>query len=667
MSNQSLQPPTSSSTSTHTSNSADTDIRAAGVALLAHSDPVRALALVSKAIAGSGVCSGSSDLLDAHVDLLDLRAMLLAALGRFSDALVDANTVVQARPQLSTGYLRAAKILKKQNMDQRAFKVYRIAVQKVSANDPGKKKLEAQFIELATKLGVSVKRQKRKPLEESNKSSAANIQEPSQESLQCSQPDAFNFGPVNLPFEIIQTIFELLPLTDRIKCLRVCCSFRAMLSSNAFLWRTIRISNNRLTDAGFTTLVRRGGAHISSVVLANCAKLSNGALRSLTSTRCAQRLAVLELAGSMRVTADAIANFVTARHSALRRVNLSRTRVDDSGVDAVVNNCRAALRELVLSECADITDGALDGVVADALRGASANGGGGSGGVSQLELLDISRNPQLTDRFVQNAARSFPRLRTANLDGLERATHRAVDALAMHCKELAWLDITGLSFAEAGANDAGNRNSLEVAIIKLASECKGFKALRLAACKYANDGVVDALTVLCSTGIESLEFPQSANITDMSLMRITRRCKSIKALDLSWCPRVTDAGVAMAFDSAFGGLGQQLQRLNLSRNPRVTDKGLLALALAGVRAAAGLVELNISGCEISDAGVAAAFGPAPGTAAAAGEVLSGAAPQQRFAALRVLRIDACPRVGNALVEKLRQWLPRTRVSANLNL
>ncbi|KAI9339338.1 hypothetical protein BDR26DRAFT_919081 [Obelidium mucronatum] len=579
---------------------------------------------------------------------------------------------VKLSPELAIGYLRAATIFKKKNMSEPAFKICRIGLSKIDTKDEDRKALETLYMDLASKLGITLKRAKRKenisppsskrgkiekdPLPNVDGTVAA-TDDPIETEVQTLPPPLpsiiHNFGTHSIPFEIIQEIFEYLPLKEITKCLRLSSQIRAMLSNNKFLWRDLDVSRHwsKVTDVTIASLLMRGRDQVRSIVLQNCSKVTKTGLKAIANSR--SQLSLFELTFNRKVVPESIVSAIRSGSTeSIRRLNLSGTGITDDCLAVLLEKCRT-LEELVVSECAQLTDGALGPVIKTLLAHKQQLNdqphGVKAGPIFSLKLLDLSGNTKLSDKLVCNAARCFPLLVSINLAKLEMATQRSLEAIALHCKNLESIDATGLTFnfIPQGGNTLSN------SLLLIAKECTGLKSIRIAACKFVEDIAVNALTALCPN-LEVIEFPTSANITNASLVKIGTRCKFLKRLNLSFCPQISDAGMVQ-----FLQLQTEmncLSSLDVSSNSRITDKTMESLKVYGYRK---LQELNVSGCGVSGAGVLA-FANAKREAQAQG-LKDGI---DAFG-MDVWNMDRCSGVGNSAVASIRQMLPKCKVTANL--
>ncbi|ORY51424.1 RNI-like protein [Rhizoclosmatium globosum] len=628
---------------------AERDIAAATLAL-ENGDGTRAATLLTKAIAVAPSAA-----------LFDLRAAVFAKLGNTDAALRDANSVVQLDPHSSVGYLRAARIFRKKGLNDAAFKICRIGVSKIRSNDPDRKALEAVYLDVAGKLGISLKRQKKEnaapsgqkqPLSKPQNGGDPGGAPTETEVIPLPPPlptIIHNFGSHSIPFEIIQAIFELLPLKEITKCLRLSSSIRAMLSNNKFLWRDLDLSkySHKVTDTTITSLMLRGRDQIRTIVLKDCSKVTKAGIRAVSNSK--SKLSCFEFTFNRKVASELLVAAVRAYSGeSIRRVNLSGTGISDEGIGLLLDKC-SGLEELSLSECPSLTDASLNTTLRLVLSHKqqqlqSDEPTAVSIPLYSLKSLDVSNNPNLSDKLGGNVARCFSSLTTIVLDKLPLMTNRTLEALALHCKQMESVSATGITFNYIQGGEGGN--TWNTSMLLMAKECKNLKAIRIGSCKFVEDAGLDALTALCHN-LEVLEFPKSANITDRSLARIGTRCKLLTHLTVSMCPNLTDTGI-INFLQRQTELNK-LTNLDISANPRITDKTMEALCVYGK----GLVELNMSGCGLTGASILQFAKMKSEVGKAGGKKLA------------VWNLDRCSGVGNETVVTVRGLLPRARITANL--
>ncbi|CAF9931728.1 MAG: hypothetical protein GOMPHAMPRED_006384 [Gomphillus americanus] len=141
--------------------------------------------------------------LPLHV--LDHRVATLIKLSRYEEALKDAKRMIKTDKTVSSGYLRAGQILRKQEQDKKALQIYELGLSSVT--DP-----------LAIKI----------------------LREQSAEVKKNIVPDkAKDWLMTALPFEVLEMIMDMLEFWEMIRLLRVCRTWNTILTGMPRLWRNL--------------------------------------------------------------------------------------------------------------------------------------------------------------------------------------------------------------------------------------------------------------------------------------------------------------------------------------------------------------------------------------------------------------------------------------------
>ncbi|KAL2507021.1 EIN3-binding F-box protein 1 [Forsythia ovata] len=115
----------------------------------------------------------------------------------------------------------------------------------------------------------------------------------------------------------------------------------------------------------------------------------------------------------------------------------------------------------------------------------------------------------------------------------------------------------------------------------------GFTKVNLSGCVNLTDSVVSAIVKMHGSTLELLNLDGCRHITDASLVEIADDCLLLSELDVSGCG-ITDSGIA----ALAGAVHLILQILSLSGCSSVSDKSLASLGILGQT----LVGLNIQHC-----------------------------------------------------------------------
>ena len=149
----------------------------------------------------------------------------------------------------------------------------------------------------------------------------------------------------------------------------------------------------------------------------------------------------------------------------------------------------------------------------------------------------------------------------------------------------------------------GRHGSDEISVVGLEAcgeQCCQLSKVDLSFCKKLTDAGVMALCQGGCPQLSCLNLTWCCEITDAGVIALGQGgCPQLSSLNLSYCDRITDAGVIALCQ---GGC-PQLSSLNLKRCVRITDAGVMALGQGGCPQ---LSSLNLSYCEqITDEGMMA--------------------------------------------------------------
>ncbi|KAH3743955.1 leucine Rich Repeat family protein [Pelomyxa schiedti] len=260
-------------------------------------------------------------------------------------------------------------------------------------------------------------------------------------------------------------------------------------------------------------------------------------------------LSCIDLSGLPLITDEGVSVLALGAAAKLAAVGLANcARLTEASVVALADKCGASLTSLNLDgSAAAATDRALQHVAS---------------WCTALQHLYASSCERLSDDGVLALARSpacAPRLESLHLADCPGVTEKSVAALAHSCAALADLDVCGCQ----GLTDEG--------------------ASRLS-----------------SAPLRALTLRWCTLVTDVTLgcLSAARPAETLQSLDLSYCVRVSDRGVAFVAAGC-----PRLARLKLKACHRVTDAGLAALARGAC--AGSLSRLCLGGCpSVTDAGVA---------------------------------------------------------------
>ncbi|CAD6258777.1 unnamed protein product [Miscanthus lutarioriparius] len=303
---------------------------------------------------------------------------------------------------------------------------------------------------------------------------------------------------------------------------------------------------------------------------------------------CATRL---DLSLCARVPDAALASAVSSSCSALRAVDLSRSRgFGAAGVTALAASC-PGLADLDLSNGVDLGDAAAAEV----------------GRARGLRRLSLARWKPLTDMGLGCVAVVCTELRELSLKWCLGVSDLGIQLLALKCRKLTSLDLSYTMIT---------KDSFP-AIMKLPN----LQELTLVGCIGIDDDALDSLDKECSKSLQVLDMSQCQNITDVGVSSILKSVPNLLELDLSYCCPVTPSMVRsfqkipklqtlklegckfMAYAlKAIGTSCVSLRELSLSKCSGVMDTEL-SLAVSRLK---NLLKLDITCCRnITDVSLAA--------------------------------------------------------------
>lgn len=194
---------------------------------------------------------------------------------------------------------------------------------------------------------------------------------------------------------------------------------------------------------------------------------------------------------------------------------------------------------------------------------------------SELERLDLSSAPLLTDVHLQVLRGALPALREINLSNCQVGNGTLAVLGTMHSLQM--LQLEGLT----RLTDSG---------VAQLEQLPSLRWLSLAGCDALTDASVESVSRV-SAALRHLSVQRCARLTDASAARLPTM-RSLRSLKLGWCPRLSSS--ALGELSALSGL----TALDVSHTA-LDDMGLVAIC-KGVRR---LRELSLRGCAVSDAAV----------------------------------------------------------------
>jgi len=313
-----------------------------------------------------------------------------------------------------------------------------------------------------------------------------------------------------------------------------------------------------LSDEGIAILAARCTS-LQSLTLDGCASITDASLNAVRTLAC-KHLGMLSLQRCRNVTSFSVAALMRAAPD-LRLVNLNFCDgVDDSVLEVAATACRK-IEMLHLAFCSSLSD---EGMTTYAMTVNHA----------LVRSLDLSYCSSLSDDALAAVAARLTALEYLSLAGMHRATTRGVSAVAHSCWRLEELVLDDMHLLGDSAFHFDPKGDGR---------------------READDNMLTAL--------KKLSVRDCVRLGDVGVGGLSTRARSLEALQIAGCPRLTDAGAKYLVEepSLGGARGDGLRVLDLAFCVSLTDGALDAIALG----ATNVQRLELAGlAHISDTGLA---------------------------------------------------------------
>lgn len=274
---------------------------------------------------------------------------------------------------------------------------------------------------------------------------------------------------------------------------------------------------SRLSNEELRTVVRCC-PNIRSLNLSRCSLLTDAAFMSVSkpvAATSAVRLTPMGLRGLRN--SNQSAKLQAKELAPLRSLqNLSVANLGQISAKALAHftrECRC-IQVLDLSWCSSLDDDAVVNIV--------------QGSFSTLTELNLWQCRSIDGDCVEEIAAQCSSLEVLNLRGCDRVTDSAVAAVADFCPKMSSLILEGCC------------RVTDFSIAKLATQCARLANLNVSWCEKLTDKSAAAL----HKPISKLLCAGCSSLTDKGLEIISKQCcKTLKTIDLSFCGRITTAGV----------------------------------------------------------------------------------------------------------------------------
>ncbi|XP_073122181.1 F-box/LRR-repeat protein 3 [Henckelia pumila] len=353
----------------------------------------------------------------------------------------------------------------------------------------------------------------------------------------------------------------------------------------------LRIVGCALVDDVGLHYLGKGCPSLQVLDVSRCAKLSSSALVSVIESQ----YQLSQLHASYCYIFDLpVLNHQFKDLKNLKRLTIGGALVSDFALKILGENC-LSLAEIGLGKCRGVTDMGVMQLVSRCV---------------DLKVLDLTCCSDLTDLAILAVASSCRDLTCLKLECCNLLSETSLDCLGSECALLEEIDLTDCS----GINDTG---------LKYLSKCSKLSSVKLGLCIGISDKGLQYIALNCKK-LRELDLYRCEGIGDEGLVSLSNGCKSLRRLILSYCHLVTDRGIGCL------GLLHQLWDAEMRGLPKVTGSGLRKLAAGCLRLAEldlkhceniddfgfwalacyakNLQQINLSGCEISDAGLCVLLG-----------------------------------------------------------
>ncbi|KAJ7546630.1 hypothetical protein O6H91_08G047700 [Diphasiastrum complanatum] len=336
-----------------------------------------------------------------------------------------------------------------------------------------------------------------------------------------------------------------------------------------------------ITDAGLGCLAA-GCKNLCVLNLKGCLGITDAGIAFIAAN--CKLLHTLDLSYT-EVTDKGLASITIL--DSLKDLNLvACNNVDDTGLEHLRNSCKTLLR-LDVSRCQNVSDAGIT-ALAD--------------GPVALQQITLSYCSQITDEVLATFQK-FDCLQTIKLDGCEIAG-KGLLFIGKGCKQLRELSLSksrgvsdlGIAAVASGCTGLHKvdltccRDLSDVVLASLATSCKGLIALKMEGCELITEKGLALLGEGCSS-LEELDFTDSS-INDLGLKAISR-CSALRILKLGFCYNISDQGLRHIGASCYN-----LRDLDLYRSREIGDGGVAAVSCGCQR----LKGMNLSYCpKVTDA------------------------------------------------------------------
>lgn len=377
--------------------------------------------------------------------------------------------------------------------------------------------------------------------------------------------------------------------------------------------------------------------NLTELWIESCPKIGNEGLQAIG--QLCSNLRSVSIKGCASVGDQGIAGLLSSRSFDLTKLKLQTLSISDLSL-AVVGHYGKAITDLVLTSLPNVSE-----------KGFWVMGNGH--GLQKLKSLTVASCPGVTDVGLEAVGKGCPNLKQIHLhksaflsdNGLLSFAKAALSLESLQLEECH--RITQFGFFGVIINCGANLKALSLVScfgikdlnlsLPQVLPCKSLQSLTIRNCPGFGNATLAILGKLCPQ-LQHVELSGLEGVTDAGFLPLLEGSEAgLVKVNLSGCLNVTDKVVSSMADLH----GWTLEMLNLDGCKKISDASLIAIA----RNCPLLSDLDVSKCQITDAGIAAL---------ASGDQLN----------LQILSLSGCSLVSDKSLSALRE-LGRTLLGLNI--
>ncbi|KAL6556723.1 Transcription factor COE2 [Orobanche gracilis] len=354
-----------------------------------------------------------------------------------------------------------------------------------------------------------------------------------------------------------------------------------------------------ISDKGLISIAKNC-PNLMSVVLESCSNIGNESLKALGQN--CRNLKSVTLNSCPLIGDQGVAGLFTSAGNILTKANLQALSISDVSL-AVIGHYGYALTDLALSDLRKVNERGfwvmgkgqglkkLKSLSITSCQGVSDTGLGAIGqGCLDLKMVVLRKCLLVSDSGLVSFAKAAASLESLKLDGTHRITQFGVFSVLVNSsgklKALTLLNCMGIRDVVFG--------------ISLTSVCCSLRSLTVRNCSGVGNFCLGMLGKLCPN-LTHVDLSGLQGITDSGVLPLFQNPEAgvVKAI-LSGCVNMTDSVVSEITRLH----GETLEVLNMDGCKNLSDASLIAIS----KNCSVLRELDVSQCGITDYGIAALAG-----------------------------------------------------------